>query len=167
MGQSLSTDINASRPLQEFAQLAMEVIREIDNRSSASIQAIQHGVMLDLVQSTRADEVVHLLGRLARLRQMLGHVDQFLHQQAEELEASRAEHLSRRRGVGHPDLAKVVTNISWDVGPDRLRVGDLSRLDRATAVAIRDAAMLSRGDRPSPTTGRGPRRVGRWADCAG
>jgi|SRR5665213_395545 len=144
LGESLSADIqNASMPLQEFAQRAMEAIREIGDRSSALMHAIQDAAGLNLVQSTRTDETVQVLGRLGGYRQMLDHIERFLYEQADALKAFQAKNARGDQAAGNLDLSGIGANINWDVGPDRLRVGDLSELDGPIARAIHGAAALT------------------------
>jgi hypothetical protein len=145
LGESLSADIQgACMPLQEFAQRAMEAIREIGDRGPTLMHAIQDAAGLNLVQSARTDEAVQALGRLGGYRQMLAHIERFLHEQADELKAFQAKNArGGDQAAGILDLSGIGANINWDVEPDRLRGGDLSELDRPIAGAIQDAAELT------------------------
>jgi hypothetical protein len=112
----------------------MEAIREIGDRGPTLMHAIQDAAGLNLVQSARTDEAVQALGRLGGYRQMLAHIERFLHEQADELKAFQAKNArGGDQAAGILDLSGIGANINWDVEPDRLRGGDLSELDRPIA----------------------------------
>ena len=142
LSKSLSADVqSASMPLQEFAQRAMEAIRETGDHGSAAMHATQDAAGLNLVQSTRVDEIIQVLGRLTGYRHLLDHIERLLHEQADQLTAYQAANAPGVRVAGYLDLSKIGMNISWDIGPDRLRAGDLSDLNQSIALAIRDAGL--------------------------
>lgn len=82
IGECLSTETRgASMPLQEFAQRAMEAIRETGDRGSAAMLAIQDAAGLNIVKSSWADETIQMLRRFTGYLQLLDHVERFVAEQ--------------------------------------------------------------------------------------
>ena len=146
LGNGLSADVqSACIRLREFAQRAMEVMREIGNSNSASmdiIHVVKNAAELNIVQSARAHEIIQALDRLTGYRTLLQKMEIFQHEQIEQLNSYQSDHASRIYAAGYLDLSDIGTNIDWGIEPDRLRVGDLSSLDQAIVVKIQDAAAL-------------------------
>jgi hypothetical protein len=141
LAQSLSPDARrASESLQEFAQQAKDIMRQIAGHGSAFMNEFQESAQLNLVQSGRLDEIAHVIGPLAGWMRLLDHLEEFLHKQAEQLEAYKISVTARGAGAGQLDLSGIGANVNWDLSPDRLRVGDLSAIDQTIALKIQNAA---------------------------
>jgi hypothetical protein len=114
---------NGSMPLQEFAQRAMASIRRTGDCGFAAMFAIQDAAELNIVQTSRADEAIPVLGRLAEYLQLLAHVERFVDEQNRQLPDQQAAGILRARPAGYRDLSRIGANINWDIGPGRTGSG--------------------------------------------
>lgn len=114
----------------------MKAMQEVAEQVRPLTHAMQYADETDVVQST--NRTFDVLDRLRRYQQILGHIEDFVHQKSEQLDA-----WSTNSGPSNLDFSEIGKEINWDAAPDRLRLGDTSGLKTVISDMIQKAAAFA------------------------